>query len=277
MKTVQLPSGIAVPVLGQGTWMMGDDPAARQEEIATLQFGLDQGLTLIDTAEMYGDGRSEELVSAAIQGRRDQVFLVSKVLPQNASKTGTIAACERSLSRLQTDRIDLYLLHWRGGVPLAETVAAFDALMRSGKIRHWGVSNFDLGDLRELMSLAPGKQVATNQLLYNLTRRGIEWDLAPWLRQHSVPVMAYSPVEQGRLAAHPALLRLAQSHGRTAAQLALAWVLDQDSVVAIPKCAQRKHLGENVQVLTQPLSDEERSALEHLFPAPTRATPLAVI
>ncbi len=277
MKTVQLPSGMAVPALGQGTWMMGDDPAARQEEIHTLQLGIDQGLTLIDTAEMYGNGRSEELVGSAIEGRREQVFLVSKVLPQNASKAGTIAACERSLRRLKTDTIDLYLLHWRGGVPLAETVAAFEALVRSGKIRHWGVSNFDLGDMRELMSLTAGRQVAANQLLYNLTRRGIEWDLAPWLRQRGVTVMAYSPVEQGRLADHPALLQVAQAHGRTAAQLALAWVLDQDNLIAIPKCAQRKHLRENVQVLAEPLSADERSALEHLFPAPTRATPLEVI
>ena len=277
MKTILLPSGTAMPTLGQGTWMMGDDPAARQEEMATLQLGLDQGLNLIDTAEMYGDGRSEELVGAAIEGQRDRVVLVSKVLPQNASKAGTIAACERSLRRLKTDRIDLYLLHWRGGVPLAETVAAFEMLVQSGKILHWGVSNFDLGDMRELWQLTAGQQVATNQLLYNLTRRGIEWDLAPWLRQHAVPVMAYSPVEQGRLAEHPALQQLAQANGRTAAQLALAWLLDQGSVIAIPKCAQRTHLMENVQVLAQPLSTEERDALEKMFPAPKRAMPLEVI
>ena len=257
--------------------MMGDDPAARQEEIATLRLGLDHGLTLVDTAEMYGDGRSEALVGEAITGRRDEVFLVSKVLPQNASRTGTIAACERSLRHLKTDCIDLYLLHWRGGVALADTVAAFETLMRSGKIRHWGVSNFDLGDMRDLWQAAGGQQAATNQLLYNPTRRGIEWELLPWLRGKRVPVMAYSPIEQGRLAAHPALTRLARAHQRAPAQLALAWLLDQDNVIAIPKCGRQAHLRENVQVLEHPLTNEERSAMEKIFPAPTRATPLAVI
>ena len=277
MKTVQLPFGTPIPVLGQGTWMMGDNPATRQEEIASLRLGLDHGLTLIDTAEMYGDGRSEEVVGAAIAGRRDEAFLISKVLPRNASHTSAIAACERSLRCLKTDRIDLYLLHWRGGVPLAETVAAFETLVRSGKIRQWGVSNFDLGDMRDLWQLSGGQRAATNQLLYNPTRRGIEWDLLPWLRGKGIPVMAYSPIEQGRLAAHPALTQLAQAHQRTPAQLALAWLLDHDDVIAIPKSARRTHLRENVQVLERPLTDEERSALEALFPAPTAATPLAVI
>ncbi len=277
MKTVQLPSGTALPALGQGTWHLGDDPAARSEQIATLRLGLDLGLSLIDTAEMYGDGRAERLVGEAIAGRRDEAFLVSKVLPHNASRAGTVAACERSLRRLQTDRIDLYLLHWRGGVPLAETVAAFESLVQSGKIGQWGVSNFDLGDMRDLWQIAPGRQVATNQLLYNLTRRGIEFDLQPWLRQQSVPVMAYSPVEQGRLLQHQALMTLAREKDRTAAQLALAWLLDQDGVIAIPKCGRREHLQANVQALAQPLRPEERAALEKIFPAPIRATPLAVI
>ena len=277
MKNVQLPSGTSVPALGQGTWHMGDDPAARSEEIAALRLGLELGLTLIDTAEMYGDGRSERLVGEAVAGRRDEAFLVSKVLPHNASRAGTIAACERSLRRLQTDRIDLYLLHWRGGVPLAETVSAFETLRQSGKIRQWGVSNFDLGDMRDLWQIAPLRQVATNQLLYNLTRRGIEFDLQPWLRQQSVPVMAYSPIEQGRLLQHQALLTLARGSGRTAAQLALAWLLDRDGVIAIPKCGRREHVRANVQALVQPLAPEERAALTTIFPAPTKTTPLAVI
>ena len=277
MKTVNLPSGSSIPALGQGTWHLGDQPAARAEEIATLRLGLELGLTLIDTAEMYGDGRSESLVGEAIAGRRSDVFLVSKVLPHNASRAGTVAACERSLRRLQTDYIDLYLLHWRGGVPLGETVAAFETLVRTGKIGQWGVSNFDLGDMRDLWQLAPGPQTAVDQLLYNLTRRGIEFDLLPWLQQQAVPVMAYAPIEQGRLLRHAALQQLAQANGRTAAQLALAWLLDRDGVVAIPKSAHRDHLRANVQALDRPLAPEERAALDRMFPAPTTATPLAVI
>ena len=198
-KTVQLPSGETVPALGQGTWNMGERREARKAEIAALQAGLDLGLTLIDTAEMYAEGGAEEVVGEALAGRREQAFVVSKVYPHNASRTGAIAACERSLKRLKTDRIDLYLLHWRGEHPLAETVAAFKALQSAGKIRHWGVSNLDVSDMQELWRVPDGKACATNQLLYNLSRRGIEWDLLPWLRERKVPVMAYSPVEQARL------------------------------------------------------------------------------
>jgi aldehyde reductase len=203
MKTVILPSGEQVSALGQGTWRMGEDRAIRAEEIATLRFGLDLGLTLIDTAEMYGEGRAEELIGEALKGRRDEAFLVSKVYPHNASRQGAVAACERSWRRLGTDRLDLYLLHWRGNVPFAETMEAFMALQRAGKIRHYGVSNLDLADMQELWSVPGGSAIATNQLLYNLARRGIEWDLLPWLRAHRIPVMAYSPIEQAKLVHNP--------------------------------------------------------------------------
>src|SRR5262245_53860090 len=199
MKTVRLPSGERVPALGMGTWKMGDDSRQRAEEIATLRLGIDRGLTLIDTAEMYGEGRAEELIAEAIDGRRDKVFLVSKVYPHNASRRGAVVACEHSLRRLKTDRIDLYLLHWRGDVSLAETMAAFTALQEAGKIRHYGVSNFDHADMEELHSVKGGAAVATNQVLYNLERRGIEWDLLPWQRERDIPTMAYSPVGQGKL------------------------------------------------------------------------------
>lgn len=220
MQTVTLPSGEQVPAFGQGTWYMGEDPACRMEEIATLQCGIDAGLTLIDTAEMYGNGLAEELVAEAVNGRRDQVFLVSKVYPHNASRTDTIKACERSLKRLNTDRIDLYLLHWRGDAPLAATMEAFLALQRDGKIRHYGIANFDLGDMQDLWSVSGGQAVATDQLLYNLRRRNIEHELLPWLRKHKIPVMAYSPLERSRLAANPQLVEFARRHGMTPTQTA---------------------------------------------------------
>src|SRR3954465_3991860 len=245
MKTVALPSGEQVPALGQGTWFMGDHAAARAEEIATLRLGLDLGAPLIDTAEMYGDGRAEELVGEAIAGRRDEVFLVSKVLPNHATRRGTVSACEKSLQRLKTDRLDLYLLHWRGSVPFAETLAALTALKAAGKIRHYGVSNLDLADMQELAGLPGGPEVATNQLLYNLTRRGIEWDLLPWLRARRIPVMAYSPLEQARLIANRKLESFPRKYSMTAAQAALAWLLAQDAVIAIPKSARRERLREN--------------------------------
>jgi aldehyde reductase len=208
MKTVALPSGEQLLAYGQGTWNMGDDRAARAEELATLRLGLDSGATLIDTAEMYGDGRSEELVGEAIAGRRDAAFLVTKVVPHNASRKGIPAACERSLRRLKTDRIDLYLLHWRGSIAFAETMEAFSALHKAGKIRHYGVSNLDLSDMQGLWKIPGGAAVAANQLLYNLARRGIEWDLQAWLRERRVPVMAYSPIEQGRLLREPRFAEL---------------------------------------------------------------------
>jgi diketogulonate reductase-like aldo/keto reductase len=277
MKTVTLPSGERVAALGQGTWYMGDDRARRAEEIAALRLGLDAGLTLIDTAEMYGDGRAETLVGEAIAGRRDEVFLVSKVLPQHATRRGTLAACEGSLKRLRTDRIDLYLLHWRGSVPFAQTLEALTALARAGKIRHYGVSNLDLDDMREWSALAGGEATACNQLLYNLARRGIEWDLLPWLRERHIPVMAYSPLEQARLLRHAGLAAFARRHAMTPAQAALAWLLDKDDVIVIPKCAQRERLKENLGAREIRLTPAQRGELDQLFPPPTGPRPLEML
>jgi len=269
MRKTMLPSGEAVPILGQGTWFMGDNPRQRNDEIASLQLGLDLGMTLIDTAEMYGDGAAEELVGEAIGDRREDVFLVSKVLPSNATRRGTIAACERSLARLKTDWLDLYLLHWRGGTPLAETLAAFEELVRTGKIRHWGVSNFDAGDMKELVRLRGGSSAATNQVLYNLTRRGIEHDLLPWCQEHGMPVMAYSPIEQGRLLGHRALQEVTKRRAATPAQVSLAWVLRQDRVIAIPKAGTATHVRENRGALDIELMAEDIKALDRAFPPPT--------
>lgn len=277
MKTIRLPSGENVPALGMGTWNIGDDPVRRDEEIATLRLGLDLGLRLIDTAEMYGEGRAEELIGQAIAGRREEAFLVSKVYPHNATRTGAVAACERSLKRLKTDHLDLYLLHWRSNVPLAETLEAFQLLEHSGKIRGYGVSNLDLADIEELWSLTGGNRVQTNQLLYNLSRRGIEWDLSPWLRRHGVPVMAYSPVEQGRLLRNKKLTDFSERHGMTTVQAALAWLLSRDDVIAIPKTASCQRLRENFGALDIRLSDLQLAELDRLFPPPTRATPLEML
>jgi diketogulonate reductase-like aldo/keto reductase len=277
VKTVELPSGEKVPALGMGAWNIGDDRSARAEEIATLRLGLDLGASLIDTAEMYGDGRSEELVGEALAGRRDEAFIVSKVLPENASRKGTLAACERSLKRLKTDRIDLYLLHWRGSVPLAETMEAFAALQRAGKIRHYGVSNLDLSDMRELSKGEGGAAVAADQLLYNLARRGIEWDLLPWLRERRVPVMAYSPIEQARLLRDARLAGFARRHGMTPAQAALAWLLGKDGVIAIPKTGRRDRLQENLGALDHPLDAAQLAELDRLFPPPAAAQPLEML
>jgi diketogulonate reductase-like aldo/keto reductase len=277
MKTVGLPSGERVPAFGMGAWNIGDDPNARAEEIATLRLGLDLGARLIDTAEMYGDGRSEELVGEAIAGRREEVFLVSKVYPHNASAKGLPAACERSLRRLKTDRIDLYLLHWRGGVPLAETLEALLRLRDAGKIRHYGVSNLDLADMQELRRLPGGEGVATNQLLYNLTRRGIEWDLLPWLRQRRVPLMAYSPIEQGRLAGERRLAGFAKRHGMTPAQAALAWLLAREDVIVIPKTGRRERLKENLGALDRALTPDQLAELDRLFPPPEGASALQML
>ncbi|CAG9176720.1 aldo/keto reductase [Cupriavidus respiraculi] len=277
MKLVQLPSGERVPALGMGTWNLGDDPAVRDEEIATLRLGLDLGLRLIDTAEMYGEGRAERLVGEAIAGRRDEAFLVSKVYPHNAGRRDAVTACEQSLRRLGTDRIDLYLLHWRGTVPLAETLEAFLALQQAGKIRHFGVSNLDLDDMRELWSLPGGDQVQTNQVLYNLGRRGIEWDLLPWLRGLRIPVMAYSPIEQARLARHPQLAAFAARHGMTATQAALAWLLAQEDVIAIPKTARPERLRRNAVAASRALSPEQLAELDQLFPPPRGPSPLEML
>ena len=269
MKTVTLPCDKRVPALGMGTWHLGDNRATRAEEIATLRLGLDLGLTLIDTAEMYGEGRSEELVAEVIESRRDQVFLVSKVSPQNASRKGAVAACERSLAKLRTECIDLYLLHWRGNVPLEDTIEAFIALQRAGKIRHYGISNLDLADMQELWSVPGGPAVACNQLLYNLARRGIEWDLLPWLRERGIPIMAYSPIEQARLTLNPKLVDFARRHDMTPAQAGLAWLLAQDDVIVIPKTARRDRLKENVGALDQRLTQAQLAELDQLFPPPT--------
>jgi len=277
MKTVALPSGERVPAFGMGTWMMGQDKAARGEEIATLQHGLDLGASLIDTAEMYGEGRAEELIGEAIAGRRDQVFLVSKVYPHNASREGAVLACERSLRRLKTDRIDLYLLHWRGNVPLAETMDAFMTLQQSGKIRHFGVSNLDLADMQELWAVPRGSATATNQLLYNLARRGIEWNLLPQLRARGIPVMAYSPIEQAKLLSHRKLVEFAKRSGITPAKAALSWLLASDDVIVIPKTSHRERLRENLAALDIQLTTAQLAELDQLFPPPKGPRPLEML
>jgi aldehyde reductase len=277
MKTVSLPSGEKLPAFGLGTWNIGDSAATRAEEIATIRLGLDSGATLIDTAEMYGEGRSEELVGEAIAGRRDTVFIVTKVVPQNASKKGVPAACERSLKRLKTDRIDLYLLHWRGSIPFAETVEAFAALQKAGKIRHYGVSNLDLDDMQALWKVPAGKSVVANQLLYNLARRGIEFDLLPWLRKQRVPVMAYSPIEQGRLLGERKIADFARRYGMTAAQAALAWLLAKQGVIVIPKTGRRERLKENLGALTHPLDAAQLAELDRLFRPPAAPQPLEML
>jgi len=276
IATVNLPSGEAVPSLGQGTWYMGDSGRKRAEEVRALQLGLDLGMTLIDTAEMYADGGAEEVTGAAIKGCRDGVFLVSKVLPSHGSRTATIAACEQSLKRLGTDRIDLYLLHWRGNYALEDTLTGFEALQKSGKIRHWGVSNFDVADMEELLA-AGGKAVAANQVLYNLGRRGIEHDLLPWSGQHKVPVMAYSPIEQGRLLGDRALRQVAEAHGATPAQIALAFVLSKPGVIAIPKSSNVEHVRENAGAAEITLTEADLRTLDAAFPPPRRKTSLEML
>lgn len=277
IRTTTLPADEAVPILGQGTWKMGEDARRRADEVNALKLGFDLGVTLIDTAEMYASGGAEEVVAEAIAGRRAETFLVSKVLPSNASRAGVERACENSLKRLRTDRIDLYLLHWPGSVPLTETVAAFEALKKAGKIRHWGVSNFDTDEMRELASLPSGANVQTNQVLYNLVRRGIEFDLAPWSRQRGIPLMAYSPVEQGALARNARLDAVAARHDATPAQIALAWVMQQDGVIAIPKASSQEHVRQNVAALDIRLSGEDLADLDRAFPPPTRKRGLEMI
>ncbi|HVY06562.1 MAG TPA: aldo/keto reductase [Burkholderiales bacterium] len=277
MKTVTLPSGEQVPALGQGTWNMGDHRGTRAEEIASLRLGLDLGLTLIDTAEMYGEGKSEELIAEAIAGRREEVFLVSKVYPHNASRMGVVAACERSLARLRTDRIDLYLLHWRGNLAFRETLEGFQALKKAGKVRHYGVSNLDLDDMKEIAAEPGGESIAANQLLYNLTRRGIEWDLLPWLQKKRIPVMAYSPIEQARLLRNAKLVDFSRRHGMTASQAALAWLLAKDGVIAIPKTGNRERVRENADAREHKLAADQLAELDRLFPPPKKATPLEML
>lgn len=276
MRTLEI-GGRAVPVLGQGTWNLGDSSAKRDEEIATLRRGVECGMTLIDTAEMYGDGRSEKLVGEAIAGLREQVFLVSKVLPSNASLEGTVRACEASLKRLRVETLDLYLLHWRGRFPLEETVKAFERLIEQGKIRAWGVSNLNVEDMEELFRVPGGKACAVNQVLYNPEHRGVEFDLLPWCERHSVTVMAYSPVGQGgKLLRSAALREAAKKHGVSPAQAALSWCLRQP-VIAIPKASSAKHVEENAAAAGLRLDSEDLAAIEQAYPAPKRKQPLDMI
>jgi diketogulonate reductase-like aldo/keto reductase len=247
------------------------------EEIEALQRGLDLGMRIIDTAEMYGEGASEELIGKAIAGRRSDVFLTTKVYPHNATRAGTIAACERSLRRLATDHVDLYLLHWRGGVPLAETLDAFETLVRTGKILSWGVSNFDVDDMEELVALPGGDAVATNQVLYNLSRRGIEYDLLPWCAKRGIPITAYSPLEQNRLPDNKILQQIAMNHTTTPAQIALAWVVRNEGVIAIPKASSRAHVEQNRAAGDIALTTEECTALDQAFRSPTKKRALEML
>lgn len=274
---VVFADGTRVPALGVGTWRMGEDPTARAREVAAVRAAIDLGMTVVDTAEMYGEGGAEEVVADAIHGQRERVFLVSKVYPHNASAKGVVAACERSLARLRTDRLDLHLLHWRGRYPLADTVAGFERLRAAGKIRRWGVSNFDTADMRELLSLPEGRHCASNQVLYNLRERGIEYSLRPLCQQHGIPLMAYSPLHQGVLLRDRKLATLAARLEVTPAQLALAWVLAQDNVMAIPKSSSIERLRECRSAVALRLDRATRDALDAAYPPPSRETPLAMI
>jgi diketogulonate reductase-like aldo/keto reductase len=277
MRAVDLPSGETIPVLGMGTWHLGEGRHPAEVEIDAMRTGLDLGMTLVDTAELYGDGASERLVGQAIAGRRDDVFLTSKVLPQHATFDGTIAACEATLRRLDTDRLDLYLLHWRGTVPLEETIRAFEELKRGGLIRHWGVSNFDITDMTELVDLPGGRAVETDQVLYNLTRRGIEWNLLPWCQRNGLPVMAYSPIEQGRLVGHPVLRGIGARHRATSAQVALAWVISHPGVCAIPEAGTPEHVRVNFGALRVVLHEDDVVELDAAFPPPSQPVPLEML
>ena len=275
-KTIKLPSGETIPALGLGTWHMGETAARRTSEVAALKAGIDLGLTVIDTAEMYADGGAETVVAEAIAGQRDGVFLVSKVLPGNASLKGTLAACERSLKRLKTEVIDLYLLHWRGGTPLSETVRAFEQLKGSGKIRHWGVSNFDVDDMEELMGVEHGGTCAVNQVQYSLTARGVEWDLLPWQQKRGIPLMAYCPLGGGDLVDHPALQPLARKHATTPAVIAIAYLLARSGVQPIPKSAKPERMKELATARGIALDTDDAAALDHAFPPPRRKQSLAM-
>jgi len=277
MKQVTFPSGLHVPALGQGTWHMGEHKDRHDEEVAAIRLGIDLGLTLIDTAEMYGEGRAEMLVGEAIKGQRDKVFIVTKVYPHHASRAEMHRACNNSLQRLQVETIDLYLLHWPGAVPIDETVRAFEALQRDGKIRHWGVSNLDLALMQALWQLPGGAAAQTDQVLYNLDTRGTEWDLLPWLRQHGLPVMAYSPFDEGRLLRHRGLVAFAKQHAMTPSQVALAWLLAQDGVIAIPKSGHRERVRENAAALEHRLTAAHLRELDALFPPPRGPSRLAMI
>ncbi|HJQ57209.1 MAG TPA: aldo/keto reductase [Vineibacter sp.] len=267
IPTVALPSGARMPGFGIGTWRMGEDRRRRQEETDAIRHGVDLGFTLIDTAEMYGEGGAEEAIADAIAGRRDGLYIVSKVYPHNASRRGAVTACERSLKRLRTERIDLYLLHWIGGTPFEETIGAFQQLKRDGKIADWGVSNFDLADMKAWWA-KDGGQCGTNQVMYNLSRRGIEFDLLPWMQEQGMPLMAYSPFDRGPLARDKALKAIADRHGATPAQVALAWLLRQPGMVVIPKSANKERLTENFGALKVKLTDADLAEIDRAFPPP---------
>jgi len=278
IPTARLPDGTIVPALGQGTWHMGEGRHFADQEVEALRLGLDLGMTLIDTAEMYGDGEAERIVGRAIAGRRESVFLVSKVYPHNATSRGTPAACERSLKRLGTEVIDLYLLHWRGGAPLAETVDAFEELRRQRKIRYWGVSNFDLGDMEELAALPAGANCATDQVLYNPETRGIEFDLLPWCEQRGIPVMAYSPLgHAGRLLRSRALGEVARRHNATPAQIAIAWCLSRPGIICIPKASDREHVRQNAAAAEIRLSPDDLASIDTAHPPPRRKHSLGML
>lgn len=276
-KTITFPNGVKVPSLGQGTWYMGENPTKKEEEIRAIRTGVELGMTVIDTAEMYGDGLSEKLIGEAINGLRDDVFLISKVFPWNANLSGTIKACENSLRRLNTDHLDLYLLHWSGSYPIEETVEAMMRLQQSGKILQWGVSNMDVAEMEDFMNVPSGKNCATDEILYNLTRRGVEYDLLPWCESHSIPVIAYSPIEQGRLLGNPTLNKIAKTHSATPAQIALAWVLRNPNILAIPKASSEKHVKENFGSLSINLTAEDIALLDKAFSTPKRKIPLEMI
>ena len=277
LPTVTLRSGERVPALGQGTWHMGEDRRRAADEAAAVRLGIELGMTLIDTAEMYGSGGSEEMIARAIEGVRDELFIVSKVYPHNASRSGVVGACERSLARLRTDRIDLYLLHWRGSIPLAETLEGFERLHRDGKIRYHGVSNFDRADMAEWVALKGGENVATDQVLYNLSRRGPEWDLVPWCREHGVAIMAYTPLGQGSLLRDRTLAEIGRRRDATSAQVALAWLLRREGTIVIPKAARLEHVRENRGALDVVLTEEDLVALDRAFPPPKGRSALGML
>ncbi len=278
IRKVRLPDETDVPALGQGTWFMGEGRRPAAAEADALRLGIELGMTLIDTAEMYGEGGAEKVVAEAIAGQRDKVFLVSKVYPHNASRAGVAKACERSLQRLKTDRIDLYLLHWRGSVPLAETVDGFEALKRQGKIGAWGVSNLDTADMGELAAVSHGNGCAVDQVLYNPEHRGIEHDLMPWCVDHRIAMMAYTPVGQaGRLLRAPVLAAIAARHGATPAQVALAWGLRHPHVICIPKASDPAHVRQNAAAMEISLTVRDLAEIDAAFPPPRRKQPLAML
>jgi diketogulonate reductase-like aldo/keto reductase len=276
LPRVAFPDGATVPALGLGTWKMGEQRKRAAQEAAALSLGFDLGMTLVDTAEMYGDGGAEEVVASAIAARRDRVFVVSKVYPHNAGRKSAVSACERSLRRLRTDHLDLYLLHWRGRIPLGETVEAFERLRAAGKVVRWGVSNFDTADMRELFELPEGRLCATNQVLYHLAARGIEWDLLPWLRERHIPAMAYSPFGQGALLRKPKLAAIARRLGAAPAQVALRWLLRSPDIIAIPESADLGHVRAN-RAAALPLDGATLREIDAAFPPPNGPTPLGML